>query len=200
VVRMDEAKLREDLASVTRKIAERGWAPGSSGNTSLRIPGTNDFLIKGSGDSMIWAQPDSLLKIDSTGKILSGVGKPSKEVGFHLGIYSKRPEVGGVIHAHPPYATSWAIAGTVFPMVTGPSKVWLKKIPMVPPAPSGSVELAKMITEAFADESIRVVLMQGHGLVAAGRTIFDAFNFVDWAEDAARAAIFTGLIANLPKS
>jgi ribulose-5-phosphate 4-epimerase/fuculose-1-phosphate aldolase len=57
-----------------------------------------------------------------------------------------------------------------------------------------------MISDAFTDNSIRVVLMQGHGLVAAGKTIFEAFNFVDWAEDAARAAVFTGLIANMPKS
>jgi L-fuculose-phosphate aldolase len=197
---MDEEKLRQELVSVTLKVAERGWAPGSSGNTSLRIPNTNSFLIKATGESMTWTETDTILKIDSGGKIITGVGKPSKEVGFHLGIYSKRPEVGGVIHAHPPYATSWAIAGTVFPMVTGPSKIYLKKIPMVPPAPGGSPELAKMVTEAFADESTKVVLMQGHGLVAAGRTIFEAFNFVDWAEDAARAAVYTGLIAKIPKS
>ena len=197
---MDEAKLRQDLVSVTLKVAERGWAPGSSGNTSLRIPDTNNFLIKATGESMTWTEPDAILKIDSGGKIITGVGKPSKEVGFHLGIYSKRPEVGGVIHAHPPYATSWAIVGKVFPMVTGPSKIYLKKIPMVPPAPGGSPELAKMVTQAFADESIKVVLMHGHGLVAAGKTIFEAFNFVDWAEDAARAAVYTGMIANIPKS
>ena len=197
---MDEAKLRQDLVSVTLKVAERGWAPGSSGNTSLRLPNTNNFLIKATGESMTWTEPNAILKIDSDGKIITGVGKPSKEVRFHLGIYSKRPEVGAVIHAHPPYATSWAIAGTVFPMVTGPAKIYLKKIPMVPPAPGGSPELAKMVTEAFADESINVVLMQGHGLVAAGKTIFEAFNFVDWAEDAARAAVYTGLIANIPKS
>ena len=197
---MDEAGLRRDLVSVTLKVAERGWAPGSSGNTSLRLPNTNNFLIKATGESMTWTEPNAILKIDGDGKIITGVGKPSKEVRFHLGIYSKRPEVGAVIHAHPPYATSWAIAGTVFPMVTGPAKIYLKKIPMVPPAPGGSPELAKMVTEAFADESIKVVLMQGHGLVAAGRTIFEAFNFVDWAEDAARAAVYTGLIANIPKS
>jgi len=197
---MDEAKLREDLLTVTRKVAERGWAPGSSGNTSVRIPDTNSFLIKASGEAMTWTKSDALLKIDSAGKILTGEGRPSKEVGFHLGIYSKRPDVGGIVHAHPPYATSWAIAGTVFPLVTAPSKVWLKRIPMVEQAPSGSAELAKMVTEAFQDESVRVVLMKGHGLVAAGKTIFEAFNFVDWAEDAARAAVFTGLIANLPKS
>ena len=197
---MDEAGLRRDLVSVTLKVAERGWAPGSSGNTSLRLPNTNNFLIKATGESMTWTEPNAILKIDGDGKIITGVGKPSKEVRFHLGIYSKRPEVGAVIHAHPPYATSWAIAGTVFPMVTGPAKIYLKKIPMVPPAPGGSPELAKMVTEAFADESINVVLMQGHGLVAAGKTIFEAFNFVDWAEDAARAAVYTGMIANIPKS
>ena len=42
----DEVKLRNDLLSVTRKVAERGWAPGSSGNTSLRIPGASSFLIR----------------------------------------------------------------------------------------------------------------------------------------------------------
>jgi ribulose-5-phosphate 4-epimerase/fuculose-1-phosphate aldolase len=196
----DEARLREDLASVTRKVAERGWAPGSSGNTSLRIPGTNSFLIKATNDSMTWIRPDTIVKIDDEGKTLSGAGKPSKEFRFHLGIYSKRPEVGGVIHAHPPYATSWAIAGAVFPLVTSPSKAWLKKIVMVPPAPGGSLELAKSVIDMFSDESIRVVLLQGHGLVAAGRTIFEAFNFVDWAEDAARAAVYTGQIASMPKT
>ena len=197
---MHEAKLREDLLSVTRKVAERGWAPGSSGNTSVRIPESNSFLIKPTGEAMTWTKSDALLKIDPTGKILSGEGRPSKEVGFHLGIYSKRGDVGGIVHAHPPYATSWAIAGTVFPLVTAPSKVYLKRIPMVEAAPSGSAELARMVTEAFQDESVRVVLMKGHGLVAAGKTIFEAFNFVDWAEDTARAAVFTGLIATFSKS
>jgi L-ribulose-5-phosphate 4-epimerase len=200
VGKLDEAKLRDDLVSVTRKVAERGWAPGSSGNTSVRIPGANSFLIKATGESMTWTQPDEILKMDESGKVLLGTGKPSKEFRFHLGIYSKRPEVGGIIHAHPPFATSWAIAGVVFPLVTSPSKVWLKKVLMVPPLPSGSVELANAVIEAFSDESIRVVLIQGHGLVAAGKTIFEAFNLVDWAEDAARAAVYTGLIASASKS
>lgn len=196
----DEAKLREDLALVTRKVAERGWAPGSSGNTSVKIPGTNSYLIKATNEAMTWTRPDTILKMDKDGNILSGAGKPSKEYRFHLGIYTNRPEVGGVIHAHPPYATSWAIAGTVFPLVTSPSKAWLKKIVIVPPAPGGSPELAKMVIEAFADEAIKVILLQGHGLVAAGKTIFEAFNFVDWAEDAARAAVYMGQIANIPKT
>ena len=197
---LDETKLREDLVSVTKKVDERGWAPGSSGNTSIKIPGANNFLIKATNASMIWAGPETILKMDKDGNVISGSGKPSKEFRFHLGIYAERPEVGGVIHAHPPYATSWAIAGRVFPLVTAPSKVWLKKIVIVPPAPGGSPELAKSVIEAFADESIKVVLLQGHGIVAAGRTIFEAFNFVDWAEDAARAAVYTGLIGNIPKT
>jgi len=186
--------------SVTRKVADRGWAPGSSGNTSVRIPGAGNFLIKATGESMAWTKPEEILKMDGSGNVLSGVGKPSKEYRFHLGIYSKRPEVGGVIHAHPPFATSWAIAGTVFPLVTAPSKVWLKKVVMVPALQSGSVDLANAVIDAFSDPVIRVVLMQGHGLVAAGRTIFEAFNMVDWAEDAARDAVYTGLITSASKT
>ena len=198
--KMSETRLLEDLVSVTRKVAERGWAPGSSGNTSVRIPDTNSCLIKATGSSMTWVEPTDILRVDPTGQVVSGQGRPSKEVGFHLGIYSKRSDVGGIVHAHPPYATSWAIAGSVFPLVTAPGKVYLGKIPIVEIAKSGSAELAKMVTDAFSDPTVRVVLMKGHGLVAAGRTIFEAFNFVDWAEDAARAAIFTGLIGTLAKN
>jgi ribulose-5-phosphate 4-epimerase/fuculose-1-phosphate aldolase len=195
-----EGNLREDLALVTRKVAERGWAPGSSGNTSLRIPGTDTILIKATNEAMTWTRADTVLKIDSAGNVIAGSGKPSKEYRFHLGIYTERSDIGAIIHAHPPYATSWAIAGRVFPLVTSPSKAWLKKIVIVPPAPGGSPELAKSVIDAYADETIRVILLQGHGLVAAASTIFEAFNFVDWAEDAARAAVYTALIENLSKT
>ena len=198
--KMSEAKLLQDLLSVTKQVAERGWAPGSSGNTSVRIPNTNACLIKATGSSMTWVGPNDILRVDPTGQVVSGQGRPSKEVRFHLGIYSKRSDVGGIVHAHPPYATSWAIAGKAFPLVTAPGKVYLVKTPIVEAAKSGSVELAKMVTDAFTDPSIRVVLMKGHGLVAAGKTIFEAFNFMDWAEDAARAAIFTGLVGTLAKN
>jgi L-fuculose-phosphate aldolase len=192
-----EAKLIEDLLNVSRTVANRGWAPGSSGNTSVRISGSGLVLIKATGKSMNWIEPESILKVDLAGNILAGEGRPSKEIRFHLGIYSRREDIGGVIHAHPPFATSWAIAGLQFPLLTAPGKTVLKKVPMVDFAPSGSIELATMVTKTFEDRSVSAVLLKGHGVVAAGKTIYDAFNIMEWTEDAARVALLTAYIEKL---
>ena len=195
---MSTSKLMKDLLDVTKMVANRGWAPGSSGNTSVRIHGTEDVLIKSSGSSMSWIKSKDFVKVNLAGKTLDGKNKPSKEVQFHLGIYSKRAEIEAVIHAHPPFATAWAIVGTQPQLVTDPGKTILKHVPMVESATPGSIELATMVTKAFEDKSVNTVLMKGHGVVTAGKSIFEAFNFMDWTEDAARAALLTGYIEKLP--
>ena len=196
---MVEARLIEDLLDVSKMVADRGWAPGSSGNTSVRIHGTDLVLIKASGKNMSWIEPRSVLKVDLAGKILEGEGRPSKEISLHLGIYSRREDVEAVIHAHPPFATSWAIAGIQFPLLTAPGKAVLKRMPMIDFASPGSVELATIVTKAFEDNSVGAALMKGHGVVAAGKTIYEAFNLMDWAEDAARAALLTMNIERLAR-
>ena len=76
-------------------------------------------------------------------------------------------------------------------MISGPARFVLKKVPLLAFAPSGSTELAEIVTTGFSDPAIHSALLSGHGVVAAGRDIYEAFKYVDWTEDAAQVAFLS---------
>jgi len=133
----------------------------------------------------------SVVVIDPDGNQIDGIRKPSMEFRFHLGIYKVRHDVGAVLHAHPPYATSYAVANQELPMVSGPGRFILKKVPLLAFAPPGSHELAEMVTTAFSDRAVLSALLSGHGVVAVGADMYEAFKYLDWTEDAAQIAFLS---------
>ena len=172
-----------------RLASTKGWSPGSSANTSARVPGTNHVCIKSTGTSMAFGALDpesSVVVIDLDGNHVEGVRKPSMEFRFHLGIYKIRPDVGAVLHAHSPYATAYAVANQEFPMVSAPGRLMLKKVPLLAFAPPGSHELAEIVTRAFSDRTLLSALLAGHGVVSVGADVYEAFKYLDWTEDAAQ--------------
>jgi ribulose-5-phosphate 4-epimerase/fuculose-1-phosphate aldolase len=95
----NEAALRHDVALANR-IIERFGLSTAFGHASARIPGTNTFYIS-TRRSPGLADENKLLVIDTDGKILSGEGTPNSEFWIHARIYAARPDVNGVVHAHP---------------------------------------------------------------------------------------------------
>lgn len=178
----------EELVSYTRRAYDRGLTVGVSGNTSARA-GADRMWIKRSGVSLGEVGPDDFLLMDFEGNVLAGTGAPSKEWRFHAGTYQARADVGAVFHLHPPYATTYAVAGVLPPLVTGAGKGTVRRWAMVEGAPSGSIALADQVTQAFqADPDVRAVFMKGHGTVCVGASVRDAFYVSEYMEDAARAA------------
>lgn len=184
--------------AVSKALYDRGMVPGTSGNVSVRVPGTETALIKCTARSFGDLECDDVLLVDFQGKVLEGRGKPSKEAGFHLPLYQNRPDIGAVVHIHPPYATSWASAGRVFPLATITAEIKLGRIPLVGRARPGSSELAKMVLEAYQDPAVKVCLMQAHGLIAVGPDLREAYYLADLVEDTARIATLSGLIRLIP--
>ena len=92
--------LRSDVALANR-IVERFGLSNAFGHASARIPGTDTFLMP-TRRSPGFASAATLLTLDSEGRILSGKGKPNSELWIHARIYAARPDVGAVVHAHPP--------------------------------------------------------------------------------------------------
>ena len=92
--------LRHDVALANRVI-ERFGLSNAFGHVSARIPGTQTFLLP-TRRSPGLADAKTLLVLDTDGKILSGEGTPNSEFWIHARIYAARPDVGGVVHAHPP--------------------------------------------------------------------------------------------------
>src|SRR6266511_5919472 len=95
-----EPTLKRDVA-LANLIIERFGLSNAFGHASARIPGTDTFFMP-TRRSPGLASASTLLVLDTEGKILSGRGTPNSELWIHARIYAARPDVGGVVHAHPP--------------------------------------------------------------------------------------------------
>jgi len=176
---------REELARISRISYSRGLSSGTSGNISVRVPG-DMALIKASGSSFGEAVPDDFVLVDLEGNLVEGDRKPSKEVYFHCGIYRERPDVGAVFHGHSAFATAYVSAFDELPMFTAASGALLKRAVTVPFAPAGSPELARYVTEAFADRTLSVCMLKKHGFVTVAETLEKSFCKADVLEDNAK--------------
>lgn len=193
--------IREELVAISHRAYERGLVVGISGNNSVRIPGTEAVLIKTTGVNQGDMDTADTVLVDLDGNILEPGKQPSKEVRWHLAIYRQNPEVGGVIHVHPPYATAWAVANRTPPLIHTAARGILQKIALVDLAPSGSEELANMVAAAFSDTELRVALMRQHGTIAVGPDLRTAFYRAEYLEDTAKVALLAEQIHSvLPNS
>jgi ribulose-5-phosphate 4-epimerase/fuculose-1-phosphate aldolase len=95
-----QAALKRDVA-LANLIIERFGLSNAFGHASARIPGTSTFFMP-TRRSPGLASAGALLVLDTEGKILSGKGTPNSELWIHARIYAARPDVGAVVHAHPP--------------------------------------------------------------------------------------------------
>ena len=105
-------EIKDQICDVCHKMWQLGWVAANDGNVSVRLD-DGTFLATPTGMSKSFITPDKLLRIDASGNILEGAEglRPSSEIKMHMRVYEKRPDVGSVVHAHPIYATSFAIAG-----------------------------------------------------------------------------------------
>jgi L-ribulose-5-phosphate 4-epimerase len=186
-----ELLLRQELALYSRKSFERGLISGTGGNLSVRIPGTNSALITPSGVSLADVDPDLSILVDLDGKILKcppGL-KPSKETSFHLEAYRLRPEIHGLAHVHPAYATAYANKGMALPLVTVSARGNLKHVPCIDCALPGSDELRELVCAGIeAHPGVRAILMKEHGVLTLGKDLKEAYYLADLVEDTAKVA------------
>ena len=105
-------RLRGDIVEVGRRLWERGFVASNDGNISVRI-GSDRLLMTPSSVSKGFMAPEMMVVTDLDGTLVSGAPgrKPSSEILMHLVVYRSRPDVGAVVHAHPPLSTGFAVAG-----------------------------------------------------------------------------------------
>lgn len=108
---MDEQIIREQICDIGRRMYERRMVAANDGNISVKI-NDNEFLCTPTGVSKGFMTPESICRIDRDGSLIESAGgyRPSSEMKMHLRVYDKREDVGAVVHAHPPYATTFAVA------------------------------------------------------------------------------------------
>jgi L-fuculose-phosphate aldolase len=174
---------RRAVVQVCHRLYERGLIAGQDGNVSVRVGAR--ILVTPAGASKVDVRARDLILLRMDGSKVSGRGSASSEVQVHLVAYATRPDVGAVVHAHPPTATGFAVAGVPLDYDALAELVYnVGRVPIVPYAPPGSAEVAAMVAKAL--DGADVVLMANHGAVAVGPSLMVAHQRMESLEHAAR--------------
>ena len=109
---MNEYEIKKLMCDIGRRVYGRGMLAANDGNFSVKL-NDNEFLCTPTGVSKGFMTPEYICKVNAKGEVIQANAgfRPSSEIKMHMRVYAKRPDVGAVVHAHPSYATSFAIAG-----------------------------------------------------------------------------------------
>ncbi len=191
---VDIETLKSKVAYFMKRLYERGLTTSSGGNVSARH-GNDTILITPSGHDKGSTLPDEIIELPLAGSRSGREPAPSMETGLHLSIYSKRHDVKAVIHAHPTFATSFLSAGREIQFdLTAESRAIIGIPSVVAFAVAGSKELA--VSVAKAAEKSSVILLENHGVVTTGESLFQAFNRMEVLESAAKTTFISGIIGD----
>lgn len=184
---MDEAATRDLLVSLSASLFARGFAVGSAGNISVRLP--DGFLITPTNSSLGRLDAARLSKLDAGFAHVLG-DKPSKEVFMHRAFYQARPEAGAVVHLHSTMATAVACLDDVDPLAPIPmlTPYFVMRIgrtlPVVRYYRPGDAAMEPAI--AAAAKGARAVLLANHGPVVSAASLIDAVAAAEELEEAAK--------------
>lgn len=180
------------IIEIGKRMYQKGFVAANDGNISCKVA-PDIIWTTCTGVSKGFMTPDMLVKMNINGKVLIGQRKPSSEVKMHLRVYEENPEVMAVTHAHPPVATSFAIAGIGLDKAVLPEAVvQLGTVPIAKYATPGTQEVPDSIAPFCKDYN--GVLLANHGALSWGRDVTEAFYRLESMEYYATILMYTGNI------
>lgn len=179
---MTEYELRQQICDTGRKMQRGGMASANDGNLSVRFE--NGFLCTPTGVPKGDLTPDILCFIDNGGSC-HGPLPPSSEIKMHMRVYEKRADVFAVVHAHPPYATTYAIANEPLDRpIMAEAIVALGTVPLAPYGTPSTYEIPDHIEPFLKDHC--AVLLANHGALTWGADLRQAYMLMENVEFYAR--------------
>jgi L-fuculose-phosphate aldolase len=185
-----EAALREDIVEAGRRLYAKGLIAGGEGNLSVRDG--ERILVTPGGVCKGFLKPEDVVVTDLDGRPVRG-GRATSEILMHAAVYRRRPDVGAVVHAHPPAATGFAVSGRPLdqPVLAEPV-VTLGPVPVVPFGTPSTTELADRVAAAIG--SAQALLLANHGALTVGETLWRAWERMETLEQYARIALVAQLL------
>lgn len=189
---VNEQELRKQIVDVGKLVHDKGWVAANDGNISIRLDDKR-ILCTPTGVSKGMMHPDDMIICDMSGRRIEGSLNPTTEIGMHLVIYQQRPDVGSVVHAHPPVSTGFAAAGrglteAVLPEVI----VSFGSIPLASYGLQGTPELSEALLPFIP--KYNAILLENHGAVAYGPDIWKAFFRMETVEHSARILLVAEIL------
>ncbi len=187
-----ERQYRSQIVQFGAMLHQRGYVAAMDGNLSVRLK-NNRILATPTAMCKAMMRPSDLIVVDMEGQKISGWRDVSSEIGMHLMIYRLRPDIRGIVHAHPPTATGFAAAGMALdkPLVCE-VVVGLGSIPLARYGTPGTPELARSL-EPFVPQH-DAILMANHGVVTYAEDLLHAYMKMETVEHFAQIALTTHMI------
>lgn len=175
------------LLEAGRRLYERGFVASNDGNMSVLVS-AGTLWTTPTGVSKGFMTEDMLVKTDLAGTVLEGTRKPSSELKMHLRVYQENPDLRAAVHAHPPAATSFAIAGLPLDRPILPEAiVQLGTIPVAPYAEPGTQAVPDSIAPFCREYG--GVLLANHGALTWGYDLTQAYYRMETLEYYAQVTI-----------
>ena len=189
-----EYAIRKELCEIGKRVYERGMVAANDGNFSVKL-NENEFLCTPTGVSKGFMSPECICRIDAEGKLLEAEQgfRPSSEMKMHMRIYRERPDVKAVVHAHPPYATTFAIAGMPLEKpIIAETLLILGRVPVAAYGTPSTDEVPDSVAKYIAEYD--AVLLSNHGAVTCGDSLMNAYFKMESLEFYARQLYQTKLL------
>src|SRR3954470_18377766 len=187
-----ESALRADMVEVGRRMYAREMTDANAGNLSARL-GPDRLLMTPKSVCEGFMTPDMMCITDLEGRKLQGDRDPSTEMLMHLEVYRQRPDVGGVVHAHPPIATGFAVAGIPLDRaVLAEVLTTLGSIPIAEYATPSTRELPEAVRKYIRAHD--GMLLANHGALTVGADLFGAYYKMETIEHFAKISLVARLL------
>jgi L-fuculose-phosphate aldolase len=189
---MTEVQLREAIVEVGRRLYARGYTASNDGNISTRLDDRR-LLMTPKSVCKGFMTPDMMVITDLDGKKLAGERDPSSEMQMHLEVYRQRPDAGAVVHAHPPIATGFAVAGIPLDRaVLAEVVTTLGSVPIAEYATPSTKELPEAVRQYVKAHD--GMLLANHGALTLGTDLFAAYYKMETIEHFAHISLVARLL------
>ena len=180
-----------DVLTVAKRLDEKGILNAVEGNISVR---EGDFVyITPSGKNKAFLTEEMIAILDLEGNQVGGKYKASSEHKLHLHSYKIRPDIKGVVHAHPSYLTAYALCGKPIKSNAYPEMIVVYgTIEVAAYGRPGTVDIYREVGPILEREN--VLLLENHGAMAVGEDVFEAMNILEAAEASARILTISNLV------
>jgi len=186
-----EEQHRQDILDVGKLIYQKGWVAANDGNISVRLG--DCILCTCTGVSKGMMTPADIIVCDLAGNRVNGARERTTEIAMHLTIYEMRPDVCAIVHAHPPVATGFAVAGRPLTQALLPEViVSLGCVPLADYGLPGTPALTEGMLPYIPKYD--AILLGNHGSVCYGEDVYKAFFKMETVEHFARIALVAELL------
>ncbi len=183
---------KKEIAYFMRRLYKRGLTTTSGGNISVKLP-NGMVLITASQTDKGRMKAAEVGMTDMHGRNLNNNLKLSMETGMHLAVYKCRPDAHAIVHAHPPLATSFAVAHKSINVdLMGESRAVIGKIATAHYQLMGTQALAEAVAKEIT--AANAILLANHGVLTVGKSLLEAFDRLEVLESCAKIEIFSNLI------